>query len=303
MLNVLIRYKQEMHAARELLLVGSQVIQTSSGPIEYGQHGHGPPVLVAHGAGGGYDQGLVLGKAFVGFGYFLIAPSRFGYLRSPLPANASPVAQADAYATLLDTLNIEQVVIVAVSDGGPSDLQFALRHRERCSSLVMISAKSHTPPPDSVLQILVFNTIFRSDFLFWSITENFQSFLLSMFGMPEEVQDSFTPAQRELAFGFLGSMHPVSLRKAGIYNDREELSELPTEDFPLECIDVPALIIHAKDDSLQPFSHGHYAAGHIPGARLIAPESAGHMLVAQLEEIRLEVVAFLEEHSLAEPEK
>src|SRR3712207_2875230 len=87
--------------------------------------------------GGGYDQGLIVGQAFVGSGYRLIALSRFGYLHTPLPADSSPVTQADAHAALLDALKIQQVTIVGVSDGGPSALQFALRHPERVSALVL----------------------------------------------------------------------------------------------------------------------------------------------------------------------
>jgi pimeloyl-ACP methyl ester carboxylesterase len=88
-----------MHEARERLLAGSQVILTNSGPIEYATVGDGYPVLVVHGAGGGYDQGLILAQ-FAGDDFCRIAISRFGYLRTPLPANASPAAMADAYADL-----------------------------------------------------------------------------------------------------------------------------------------------------------------------------------------------------------
>jgi 2-hydroxy-6-oxonona-2,4-dienedioate hydrolase len=38
----------------------------------------------------------------VGDGYRIIAPSKFGYLRSPLPADGSHVAQAETLAALLD---------------------------------------------------------------------------------------------------------------------------------------------------------------------------------------------------------
>ncbi|MCK4790965.1 MAG: hypothetical protein KAV87_44940 [Desulfobacteraceae bacterium] len=89
------RYQHDMHEAQERLLTGSQVIQTNSGPIEYATVGDGYPVLVVHGAGGGYDQGLIVAQ-FEGDDFRRIAISRFGYLRTPLPANASPAAMADA---------------------------------------------------------------------------------------------------------------------------------------------------------------------------------------------------------------
>ena len=142
------RFRADVQLNRERLLSGSDIVSTEEfGDIEYAVQGQGLPVLLAHGAGGGYDQGLLIGENYVGDGHRFIAPSRFGYVRSSIPENGSPAAQADAYAALLDTLGVERVGVVAFSDGGPSGLQFALRHPERCEALVMISAKSQTPPP------------------------------------------------------------------------------------------------------------------------------------------------------------
>jgi len=259
------RYQHDMHEARERLLAGSQVIQTNSGPIEYATAGDGYPVLVVHGAGGGYDQGLILAQ-FEGDNFRRIAISRFGYLRTPLPANASPAAMADAYADLLDELNISQVAIVGVSRGGPSSLQFALRHPDRCSALVMLSAISHTPPPENAMQKIVFNTIFRSDFVYWLITTKFESNVISMFGVPAKAQARLTPAEKEWASEFLQTMHPISLRKAGIYNDRQ----YSIHDYPIERITVPTLVIHAEDDSLvssQPYNVVKYIS-YVPYIQL-----------------------------------
>ena len=68
-----------------------------------------------------------------------IAPSRYGYLRSTLPSGATFETQADAYARLLDHLGIRQTAVVALSQGGPSALFFALKYPERVQSLVLLS--------------------------------------------------------------------------------------------------------------------------------------------------------------------
>jgi 2-hydroxy-6-oxonona-2,4-dienedioate hydrolase len=47
-------YQRHLHQARERILTGSHIIHTPCGPIEYTLAGDGPPVLVVHGAGGGY---------------------------------------------------------------------------------------------------------------------------------------------------------------------------------------------------------------------------------------------------------
>jgi len=48
-----------------------------------------------------------------------------------LPKNGSFAAQADAFADLLDEMNIGKVTAVGISAGGPSTLQFALRYPDR----------------------------------------------------------------------------------------------------------------------------------------------------------------------------
>ncbi|KCZ71172.1 putative hydrolase or acyltransferase of alpha/beta superfamily [Candidatus Methanoperedens nitroreducens] len=138
-------YRSDIRAARGRVMSGSQVIETKCVPIEYATMGEGPPVLVVHGAGGGYDQGLWVARDNVGEGFRIIAPSRFGYLRTPLPQDASPAAQADAHACLLDALNISKVAVVGVSAGAPSSMQFALRYPERTSSLVLIVPGTYAP--------------------------------------------------------------------------------------------------------------------------------------------------------------
>ena len=60
----------------------SETIATPFGVEEYAEFGQGEPVLVIHGAAGGFDQALEVTLPFAGYVYRLIAPSRFGYLAS-----------------------------------------------------------------------------------------------------------------------------------------------------------------------------------------------------------------------------
>jgi pimeloyl-ACP methyl ester carboxylesterase len=85
---------------------GATVYATAQGPIEALIFGDGPPVLCIHGVIGGADQAPLMARAFVGDGFRIIAISRFGYMGSPLPSDASAQAQADRYAALLDRLGI-----------------------------------------------------------------------------------------------------------------------------------------------------------------------------------------------------
>jgi hypothetical protein len=129
-------YRRDIDRAFNLISTGSQLAQTPCGPIEYAIAGVGTPVLVVHGAGGGFDQGMDFGRDLAAAELRVIAMSRFGYLRTPLPADASSAEQADAHACLLDALGIRRAAIVGASAGAPSSMQFALRHSDRSAAAV-----------------------------------------------------------------------------------------------------------------------------------------------------------------------
>ncbi len=97
-----------------------QMVETNCGFIEVAIQGEGEPVLVIHGIAGGFDQGLGMSQSSLGVGYKVIAPSRFGYLGTSMPANATPASQADAYVCLLDALHLEKVAVMANSAAGTS---------------------------------------------------------------------------------------------------------------------------------------------------------------------------------------
>jgi pimeloyl-ACP methyl ester carboxylesterase len=140
-----VRYLREIRRERMRASTGSEIAETRCGSIEYAEVGSGPPVLLVHGAGGGYDQGLLLGRPLAEKGFHVVAMSRFGYLRTPLPDDASAEAQADAHAALLDTLGIGRAAVVGASAGAPSAMQFALRHPDRASALVLLVPASYAP--------------------------------------------------------------------------------------------------------------------------------------------------------------
>jgi hypothetical protein len=74
-------YYSDMHAIQEHIdSLGSRVVATDCGPIEYARIGDGYPVLVVHGNAGGFDQGLMLANWTIDPEFQVIFVSRFGYL-------------------------------------------------------------------------------------------------------------------------------------------------------------------------------------------------------------------------------
>lgn len=291
-------YHRDISAARERLSSGSKVISTPCGPIEYADVGAGIPVLAIHGAGGGFDAGLQLGQSLIDSGFRVIAPSRFGYLRTPMPSDGSPMVQADAYACLLDALKVDCVGVIAASAGSPSAMQFCIRHPEKCSKLVLISPQTYAPqeagepkhgPPQFLMPLL--KATLHSDFLFWATTKMPHAVVLKTFlGTPTRDFKNATAKQQVETLGLIKTVLPIEPRAAGMWNDSVTNGSVPRYD--LERIGAPSLLIAAQDDLYQSFQCAKYSSEHMPHARLMSFPRGGHILIGHPEAFE-EIAGFL----------
>jgi pimeloyl-ACP methyl ester carboxylesterase len=220
-MSISLQYRKEISYAYQRVTEGSQLLVTENGEIEYSTEGEGPPVLLIHGAGGGYDQGLLMGQAFLGEGYQFIAVSRFGYLGSPLMDDATVEKQALLYDDLMNHLGVEKAIILGVSAGGPSALQFASDFPERSSALILVSAVSMFMGDDIPLSTKVVNTIQKSDFAYWMVLKTFRTQFLEMIGIPKETYNALSPDEKKFADQMLEFMHPMSPRRPGNMHEAE----------------------------------------------------------------------------------
>ena len=136
---VAVQFRADMRAARAAVASYDTIaVATSFGSIELVDAGIGFPVLSIHGTGGGFDQGLALADGLRGAGYRVSAPSRFGYLGAPIPERTDALAQADAFAELLDQLAVDRTIVMGASAGAMTALAFAERYPERTAALLLM---------------------------------------------------------------------------------------------------------------------------------------------------------------------
>ena len=115
------------------LETNSEIIQTKRGPIEINKKGNAPYILCLHGSPGIHDGQSDYFHYLTAAGLGVIAPSRPGFGRTPLSSGKTSEEAADLMAALLDELNLEKVIVYGISGGGPTTLNFALRHPNRCA--------------------------------------------------------------------------------------------------------------------------------------------------------------------------
>jgi pimeloyl-ACP methyl ester carboxylesterase len=244
----------------------SMFVKTALGPVEYQKTGSGPAVLYAHGTPGGYDQGIAFARFFNENHCTFISPSRPGYLRTPLASGPSPEQQADLYAALLDELGIQSASIIGFSGGGPSALQFAIRHPERCRGVAMIGGIAQRNCKYERAQA-------------WPVWKRLLTDLIEHLLVSDPFLFSILPFTRFLhkgsaVAGMLCSGTLYHLRAAGHENDLAHFATM--EEYPLEQITAPMFVVHGTKDEDVPFADAELLLQKVPGATLLALDRGDH---------------------------
>lgn len=282
-------YRRDIAAAQARLdAVPRETVETRFGAVEYADLGAGAALLVSHGIFHGCDGGLLSVRDTV-TGRRVIAPSRFGYLGSTLPDDATAADQAEAFAALLDHLDIDRTDVIGISAGTTAALRLALRYPDRVGRLVVLSG--NLPGDPNAVAPPGWARLFYNDLAMWAMKRFAPSQAARLMGVPAGFPRD--AAQAGVVEEMRDSIFPMAPRVAGGVFDAY-VSNPSVNDFPLEKLSVPTLLMHTRDDPLCAFSAAEQAAQRIPDCRFVALESGGHLGLGQTERTRVELNAFLD---------
>ena len=258
----------------------STVIASRAGALEYAVAGDGTPLMMIHGTGGGFDQGLLFAAGLRQRGFSIIAPSRFGYLGSAFPDDASPAHQADTLVDLLDRLEIDRLPVVGGSAGALSAAEFALRHPDRCTLLGLLVPAANLTNRDPVeftaLQRLAVGAVLGSDFAFWALSRVAAGQMTrTLLATDPTLLDNVAPDERQRAHTILDQIFPISRKIDGLRTDGFWAGAPSTTAY--ERIEAPTVIISCEDDLFGTAATARLLAERIPDAALTIFQSGGHI--------------------------
>src|SRR2546428_7202177 len=173
--------------------------------------------------------------------------------------------------TVVDSLGLEKFVLLGVSQGGSVGIAYASRHPERVSQLVLYGAYAlgwakRSQDSGYVKTREAMNNLIG---LGWGQDNPaFRQLFTSLFipdAGPEQMR-WFNELQRV-------SCPPQNALKFDDVNSNIDVTDL------LEEIDVPTLILHAREDAIVPFDQGRLLATQIRGARFVPFEGRNHILL------------------------
>lgn len=289
-------WRAAMTEARRRIAAPARIAATRFGPCQWAEAGVGAPVLMLHGTGGGFDQGLLSCRRLVAAGWRVLAPSRFGYLGTAMPADPSPANQADALADLLDALGVDRLPVMGLSAGAIPAIEFAIRHPDRCGALVAMVPAAYAPgrPPmrPSAAGAAVMRLALGSDLLFWAGMELAEGMMVRTLLATDPALVRRAPAEEQArARAILRSILPVSARTSGILNDALQAGDPPQQ--ALGRISAPTLAVACADDLFLTHAAARHIAATVSGAELLDFPTGGHVWIGHDAEVFAGIDGFL----------
>lgn len=276
-------------------------IETDNGIVEYVDFGEGPVIVAIHGAMGGYDQSVILAQTIGDIGFRYIAITRPGYLGTPISSGKSPEQQGHLIAALLDKLLIEKIIVFAVSGGGPSALQFGIRHSDRCSGLILVStfADKYENPIPFAFNIMKFLARFS-----WFVNQfrkkaekDLVAIAKKSIRDPEILDKTVNDTETWPLFStmLLSTYHRMNERIEGTEND---IDITRTASYQLEEISVPVLVIHGTEDQLVSFeTNTNIYKVRIPNVEILEVDGGEHVSIFTHRDIvKVKLSEFMKQH-------
>jgi pimeloyl-ACP methyl ester carboxylesterase len=262
----------------------AKTIQTTYGKLSYIDEGEGNVILSCHGICGGYDQAYdsLSEKTNI---YRIIAPSRFGYPGSDVPANPSVNNQIEAYIELLDSLHIDKVYVFGTSAGGTFAIKFALTHPERTKGLILFcSGYPAVDKPEKKATYAGPPSAMCYDLPMWL----FSPLLKPIMGMESDTIRKIMP---------LGARHDGIVLDAKIANtDMDNCYEK----YDMSKLSMPVLIVHAEDDKLADYNKAKVWSLRIPNCTFVSFKTGGHLMKGHSKEINVALDEFISNCNLCE---
>lgn len=255
--------------------------------IYYEASGHGDPLLLIMGLGGGSSLWWRQVE-YLSPDYQVIAYDSRGVGRSDCPdvPYSMETMTADA-AGLLETLGVRRAHVYGVSMGGMIAQELALRRPGMVTCLVLGAttcggAQGVLPPPESIQELFSIMSLPPAEIARVSASVTFSAGFIS--SHPDAVRQWLRK----------GAESPPSA--TGFRRQAEAVASFGTYDR-LPRIAAPTLVLAGTADRLIPAENSRILASRIPGAELAFFEGAGHGYLWEAEEeANLAVRDFLKRH-------
>ena len=187
--------------------------------------------------------------------------------------NASAETWAEDLSTVVDAAGFERFPLLGVCQGGPIAIDYAARHPERVSQLLLYGtyARGNLMRPERPREAPTAQVFIDMARVGWGAADDEFMRVWSTVFQPEggpEHHRTWT----ELQCRAVSAENAAAFFEAAFRTDAQEAAQHVT---------CPTLVVHANKDKAVHVEEGRRMASLIPGARFVELDSANHMLLPE----------------------
>lgn len=243
--------------------------------IAYAVHGEGPPLLVST----CWLSHLQFDWESPVWRHFLDDLGRFatviryderghGLSDWDVEDHTLPARLGDLEA-VADAAGYDRFALMAMAQGGPVAIEYAVRHPERVDRLLFYGSYACATRGLSPEDLELEDTFGQLIKLGWARPEStFRRVFTSL----------MIPSATEEQMRWLDDLQRVAASASTAVRAREQRLKADAVDL-LDRIDVPTLVLHSVGDRMNSFDHGRHLATTIADARLVTLPSDNHILL------------------------
>jgi pimeloyl-ACP methyl ester carboxylesterase len=172
--------------------------------------------------------------------------------------------------SVIEATGLDRFPLLGMSQGCAISIAYAVRHPERVTQLILYGGfargRRKRGSQEDIAKSDAFETLIRQG---WGQDNPaFRQMLTSLF-MPDA-----TPAQMDS----FNDLQRITTSPDNAVRLRRTFDEIDVTDL-LPCVATPTLVLHCRNDAMQPFDEGRRIASGIRGARFVAFEGRNHMIL------------------------
>lgn len=233
--------------------------------LPYVKQGEGEAVVFVHGLGMSGSSWHPIVEKIANQGYSCITYDQRGFGDAALPSQDYVIADlVDDLAALIAGLGLKKLHLVGHSLGGMVALAFAINNPNLVVTLTLVCTTSHNGA--------------RAGKFARGLAK------LAEYGFDAAAAEPHLRGEIEqiLNEGFPYGAPPLDMFRRGLErpNPAQAMAWRAMADFSVKdrvaTITVPALVVHGSLDNWIPYSNGKWIGEHLPGARWVSVEGAGH---------------------------
>lgn len=172
-------------------------------------------------------------------------------------------------AAVADDAGFDRYALMAMSQGGPPSVAYAVAHPDKVTRLMFVSSYAFAMRDATPEDLELSETFEQMIKVGWARPDSAFRRVFTSLMIPDATEEQRT---------WLDELQRVSVSAETAYLARRQRNAANVIDL-LPQLDLPTVVVHGRGDQMNPFEEGRFLAANIAGARFVALDTVNHIVL------------------------